>query len=216
MIAPVERAMAVEVDQRVRIAAPPERVWRALTDVADLRRWLFESADADVREGGSWRFTFPHWPSARGLHHPALNFGGPIVELVPGRVLAVQFEPPYWGVLRFEVSPDGDGTDLRVTQRGFEGNEEWLADFRGGWGSFSDRLALLCEMGEVATARRLEGGRGARARARRACRRARRGGSTVPTPLLVRRGREDHARTPWRRVGRRLRPRWPIPATRSA
>jgi uncharacterized protein YndB with AHSA1/START domain len=158
MIAPVERAMAVEVDQRVRIAAPPERVWRALTDVADLRRWLFESADADVREGGSWRFTFPHWPSARGLHHPALNFGGPIAELVPGRVLAVRFEPPYWGVLRFEVSPDGDGTDLRVTQRGFEGNEEWLADFRGGWGSFSDRLALLCEVGEVATARRLEGG----------------------------------------------------------
>jgi uncharacterized protein YndB with AHSA1/START domain len=158
MIAPVERAMAVEVDQRVRTAASPERVWHALTDVADLRRWLFESADADVREGGSWRFTFPHWPSARGLQHPALNFGGPIVELVPGRVLAVQFEPPYWGVLRFEVSPDGDGTDLRVTQGGFEGNEDWLADFRGGWGSFSDRLALLCETGEVATARRLEGG----------------------------------------------------------
>ena len=216
MIAPVERAMAVEVDQRVRIAAPPERVWRALTDVADLRRWLFESADADVRDGGSWRFTFPHWPSARGLHHPALNFGGPIVELVPGRVLAVQFEPPYWGVLRFEVSPDGDGTDLRVTQRGFEGNEEWLADFRGGWGSFSDRLALLCEVGEVATARRLEGGV---ARALEPCgagRRARRGGSTVPTPLLVRRGRQDHARAPGRRVGRRLRPRWPNPATRSA
>jgi uncharacterized protein YndB with AHSA1/START domain len=160
MINPVERAMAVEVDQRVRVAAPPERVWRALSDVADLQRWLFPSATADVREGGSWRFTFPHWPSARGLHHPALNFGGPIVELVPGRVLAVQFEPPYWGVLRFEVSPDGDGTELRVTQRGFEGNEEWLADFRGGWGSFGDRLALLCEVGEVATARRLDATRG--------------------------------------------------------
>jgi uncharacterized protein YndB with AHSA1/START domain len=152
----VERAMSVEVDQRVRIAAAPERVWRALGDPADLRRWLFPSAVADVREGGSWRFTFPHWPSARGLHHPALNFGGPIVELVPGRVLAVQFEPPYWGILRFEVSPDGDGSELRVTQGGFAGNEEWLADFRGGWGSFTDRLAVLCETGEVAGARRLE------------------------------------------------------------
>jgi uncharacterized protein YndB with AHSA1/START domain len=155
----IEYAMAVEVDQRVRVQAAPERVWRALTDPGDLQRWLFPSAVADVREGGSWRFTFPHWPSARGLHHPALNFGGPIVELVPGHVLAVQFEPPYWGVLRFELRADGDGSDLRVTQRGFEGNEEWLADFRGGWGSFNDRLALLCETGEVATARLLEGTR---------------------------------------------------------
>lgn len=161
MSAAVERAMAVEVDQRVHIAAPPERVWRALTDEADLRRWLFPSAAADVRAGGSWRFTFPHWPSARGLHHPALNFGGPIVELEPGRVLAVEFEPPYWGVLRFEVALDGAGTELRMTQRGFAGNEEWLADFRGGWGSFSDRLALLCETGELATPRHVEAGRGA-------------------------------------------------------
>ena len=156
MIVPIELAMAVEVDQRVRIAATPQRVWRALTDEADLQRWLFESAVADVREGGAWRFTFPHWPSARGLQHPALNFGGPIVELVPGRVLGVKFEPPYWGVLRFEVCAGGDATDVRVTQRGFEGNEEWLADFRGGWGTFTDRLALLCETGEVAVARPLE------------------------------------------------------------
>jgi uncharacterized protein YndB with AHSA1/START domain len=156
MSAAIEQAMAVEVDQRVRIAAAPERVWRALVEHGDLRRWLFPSAVADVREGGSWRFTFPHWPSARGLHHPALNFGGPIVELAPGRVLAVEFEPPYWGVLRFEISTDGEGAELRVTQRGFAGNEEWLADFRGGWGSFNDRLALLCETGEVAAARRIE------------------------------------------------------------
>ena len=150
--------MEVEVDQTVHIAAAPERVWRALTDENDLRRWLFPSAVADARPGGSWRFTFPHWPSARGLHHPALNFGGPIVELDPGRVLAVEFEPPYWGILRFEVIPQSDGTSLRMTQRGFAGNEEWLADFRGGWGSFSDRLALLCEVGDVATVRRIEGG----------------------------------------------------------
>ena len=148
---------AIEVDQTVHIAAPPERVWRALVEHDDLHRWLFPSAVADVRPGGSWRFTFPHWPSARGLHHPALNFGGPIVELDPGRLLAVEFEPPYWGVLRFELR-ENHGTDLRVTQGGFAGNEEWLADFRGGWGSFNDRLALLCEIGEVATARRLEAG----------------------------------------------------------
>jgi len=31
-----------------------------------------------------------------------------------------------------------------------------MADFRGGWGSFNDRLALLCEIGETATPRRIE------------------------------------------------------------
>jgi hypothetical protein len=71
-------------------------------------------------------------------------------------VLAVAFEPPYWGVLRFELTPDGSATELRVTQRGFEGNEDWLADFRGGWGSFNDRLAMLCEIGVTATPRRIE------------------------------------------------------------
>ncbi len=218
MTAAVERAMAVEVDQRVRIAAPPERVWRALTEPDELRRWLFASAVADVREGGSWRFTFPHWPSARGLHHPALNFGGPIVELDPGRVLAVAFEPPYWGVLRFEVSPAPEGAELRTTQRGFEGNEEWLADFRGGWGSFGDRLAVLCETGEVPAVRHLEATRAAErtlepgelSGSARAARRP------PGAALLVRRGRPDHARPP-----RSARPAAPTaraarkPATRS-
>ena len=94
---------------------------------------------------------------------------------------------------------------------GSAGNEEWLADFRGGWGSFNDRLALLCEIGEVATARRLEAGPGAvgtlepgelagaltGSRAR-TCR-----GATV----LVRRGRAHRARAARRRSGGGLRVR---------
>ena len=122
-------------------------------------------------------------------------------------MLAVEFEPPYWGVLRFELRPDGAATDVRVTQRGFEGNEEWLADFRGGWGSFNDRLAVLCEIGVIATPRHIEPTRavGAHARARRAagalaqlavggCRRSRTGtrtaaasrwSSLAPTPATA-------------------------------
>ena len=134
-------------------------------------------------------------------------------------MLAVQFEPPYWGVLRFELSPDGDGTELRVTQRGFEGNEEWLADFRGGWGSFSDRLALLCEIGEVATARRLEARLAAGARSSRASWPARwRSGrvDAAATPVLVRRGRQDHARRSRASSRPPATTAWTNPATRSA
>ena len=214
--------MAVEVDQRVRIAAAPERVWRALVEHDDLRRWLFPSAVADVRARaarGASRFRTGRRRAACTTRRS--TSAGPIVELDPGRVLAVAFEPPYWGVLRFELSPDGDGTELRVTQRGFEGNEDWLADFRGGWGSFNDRLALLCEIGEVATARRLEAapaaartlepgelaGALAQLRAR-----------PLPArPYWYADGGPHHARPPGRRGGRGLRaaPAKP-PSTRSA
>jgi uncharacterized protein YndB with AHSA1/START domain len=148
------------VDHRIRIEAPPARVWRALVDLDDLRRWMFASMRVDARLGGFWRFTFPHWPSARGLVHPALEMGGPIVALAPGRELAVEFARPYWGVLRFALEADDAATRLRVTQDGFEGNEDWLADFRGGWASFADRLAVLCEAEAVAAPRRLSTVRG--------------------------------------------------------
>jgi uncharacterized protein YndB with AHSA1/START domain len=148
------------VDHRIRIEAPPARVWRALVDLDDLRRWMFASMRVDVRIGGFWRFTFPTWPSARGLVHPALEMGGPIVALAPERELAVEFASPYWGVLRFALEADGAATRLRVTQDGFEGNEQWLADFRGGWASFADRLAVLCEAEAVAAPRRLSTVRG--------------------------------------------------------
>ena len=142
------------VDQRVQIEAAPERVWRALSESSELSRWLFPSATVDCRLGGRWEFTFPHWPSARGLWHPTLRFAGPIVALEPGAAIAVAFDPPYWGTVRFAIRAQGSGTELRITQDGFEGeNAAWLADFRGGWGSFSDRLAALCEIDAVPSVR---------------------------------------------------------------
>ena len=138
----------------MQIEAAPERVWRALSESAQLARWLFPSGTVDCRLGGRWEFTFPHWPSARGLWHPTLRFTGPIVELVPGAVLAVAFDPPYWGTVRFALCASGNGSELRITQDGFEGeNAAWLADFRGGWGSFADRLAALCEIDAVPSVR---------------------------------------------------------------
>ena len=140
----------------MQIEAAPERVWRTLSESAELSRWLFPSATVDCRLGGRWEFTFPHWPSARGLWHPTLRFTGPIVELSPGAVIAIAFDPPYWGTVRFAIraSGSGSGTELRITQDGFEGeNAAWLADFRGGWGSFSDRLATLCEIDAIPSVR---------------------------------------------------------------
>ena len=156
-------AVVPGVDHRIAIAAPRERVWQALTQTSELRRWLFASASIDCRLGGTWEFTFPHWPSARGLWHPSLQFRGPIVELDAGAALAVTFSPPYFGTVRFSLGAHDDGTELRITQDGFEGPvARWLADFRGGWASFSDRLATLCEIEAVPTVQTVPEARGAR------------------------------------------------------
>ena len=107
-------------------------------------------------------------------------------------------------------APTATRTDVRVTQRGFEGNEDWLADFRGGWGSFNDRLAMLCEIGVTAAPRHIEADArgGAHVRARRGARRHRaaRGSTVAVEAVLLRRRRPHHGG----------RAREPTPATATA
>ncbi|MDQ1650897.1 MAG: hypothetical protein QOI35_97 [Cryptosporangiaceae bacterium] len=106
-----------------RLAHPPAKVWRAITDPAELAHWFpaqigFPAsasrpaaasvpgrAGVPVRAGDEITFTFP---------------GG---ELAPdtGRITA--YDPPSlfaftWGAdeFRLEVSPDGDGALLRMSQ----------------------------------------------------------------------------------------------------
>jgi uncharacterized protein YndB with AHSA1/START domain len=87
-----------------RLAHPPEKVWRALTEDDHLAAW-FPTTIEGARAVGA-ELTFRHRE----------------VELEPmtGELLA--FEPPSllemtWGEdrLRFELSPDGDGTRLVLT-----------------------------------------------------------------------------------------------------
>ena len=47
-----------EIKQTLTINAAPDRVYRALTDAADMTRWFATSAKADPKPGG--RFTFEY------------------------------------------------------------------------------------------------------------------------------------------------------------
>ncbi|MDH2426329.1 SRPBCC family protein [Sphaerisporangium sp. TRM90804] len=82
-----------------RLAHPPEKVWRALTEPDDLARWFPSSVRVDLRVGGEIRFDFPDEP-------------GVVTELDPPRVFAFT-----WGgeLLRWEVRADGEGSLLLLT-----------------------------------------------------------------------------------------------------
>lgn len=113
---------------------PPEKVWRALTEVPLLDEWLLKS---DFQPVVGHQFTFraepsPHWDG-----------------LVRGEVLTV--EPPAklayrwleW-VVTWTLTPTADGTHLRMEQAGFTAEQDQaLAGARFGWTRFLDGLEGL-------------------------------------------------------------------------
>lgn len=87
-----------------RLAHPPEKVWRALTEPGSLAAWFPDTIVVESWEVGS-RLRFEH---ERGLFDP---FEGEVLEVTPMR--ALEFT---WGTdrLRFELEPDGEGTRLTL------------------------------------------------------------------------------------------------------
>jgi uncharacterized protein YndB with AHSA1/START domain len=85
------------------LAHPVERVWRALTEPEHLKAWFPSSIEGERIVGAPLRFVFPGDP----------------VPPIEGEMLA--FDPPSlmelrWGtdVLRFELQPAADGTELTL------------------------------------------------------------------------------------------------------
>ena len=87
-----------------RLAHPPERVWRAITEPEELAAWF---PDTIVVE--EWRVGAPlRFEPAPGMGE---GFAGEVLAFEPPRL--VEFS---WGTdaIRIEVEPDGDGTLLRL------------------------------------------------------------------------------------------------------
>ena len=111
---------------------PPAVVWRAITEREQLKAWF--PCDVVV-EGGRW---------AVGATI-AFPFPADVIDMtLTGTVLAVD-EPRLlsytWGedeVLRFELSPEGTGTRLVLTD---ELQASWAARNAAGWEDCLDRLA---------------------------------------------------------------------------
>jgi uncharacterized protein YndB with AHSA1/START domain len=87
-----------------RLAHPPEKVWRALTEDEHLLAWFPTTIDGPREAGASLEFRF------RDLELAPMQ--GEIVSWQPPRLLEFT-----WGedLLRFELAPDGEGTLLVLT-----------------------------------------------------------------------------------------------------
>ena len=146
----------------VHIAAPPERVFEALTDPRQVSRWwgqkgmyLCTRFDADLRPGGKWR-TEGLAPDGRQY-----SVAGEYREVDPPRVLAYTWvsswhqHPPT--LVRWVLSASGDGTDVKITHSGLKEFPHARADYTGGWPRVLGWLRGYCQQGITADTRPLVG-----------------------------------------------------------
>jgi uncharacterized protein YndB with AHSA1/START domain len=139
----------------IEIAAPPERVFRALTDQVQLFAWWSKELSTeltvfqmDPRPGGEWRFcgkaAAGHDPGAAGeqlrQNDPQeFEAHGRVLECVPPRLLVWSWiaswheHPEQETTVRWELMPTAAGTLVRVTHGGLGREPVARKDYAGGW-----------------------------------------------------------------------------------
>ncbi len=96
--------------------APVERVWKALTDVEEMRCWYFDLKEFEPEVGFEFEFTVEH----EGVKYCHLC---KITEVIPQKKLAYTWR--YKGhegdsLVAFELFADGEKTRLKLTHEGLE------------------------------------------------------------------------------------------------
>jgi uncharacterized protein YndB with AHSA1/START domain len=140
---------ALQVVEEVRIDAPPEAVFQALTDPAQIPLWWrvpgayeTQEAEMDVRVGGSYRFA---GTSAR-LTRFTVTGEYRIVD--PPHHLCYTWTPDWHegardSVVDIKLARDGAATRVTVTHTGF--STEAARDGHRGWRAVVDALRMHVE-----------------------------------------------------------------------
>lgn len=147
-----------EIVAEIHIAAPPERVFQALTDPAQVPQWWGEAGiyrctkfESDLRVGGKWR--------AIGIDGGGRNFeiSGTYIEIDPPRVLASTWVATWTGAIetrvRWELAPASRGTHVKIRHCGIAAHPELAQSYRG-WPRMLGWLQALLERGETVEQRK--------------------------------------------------------------
>ena len=156
---------AVEVG--LLVAAPPARVFQAITDPAQTSQWWGQKglyrvtkSHADVRRGGTW------YTSGVGDDGTEFSVSGTYLEIDPPRLLVHTWNPSYSNlqetVVRWELVPQeihglqshgpgkmGTGTLVKVRHSGFAGNTEACKSHGEGWARVLGWMQQFVEAGKT-------------------------------------------------------------------
>lgn len=141
----------------IHIGAAPERVFNALVDPSQVPQWWGQKQvyrctefKADLRVGGAWR------SSGIGADGGPFEVNGKFLEIDPPRVLAYTWISSWTGpirtTVRWEITPQAEGTRVVVTHSGLAQCPELAQSYRG-WPRMLQWLHDYLEKGETVETR---------------------------------------------------------------
>jgi len=141
---------------QIEIAAPPERVFQALTDAQQLKRWFGSPEcpakvwEMDAGPGGHYRYVTEK--GALVVNNVSqFECHGEIVEYDPPRVLAYTWIANWHDdltrrtIVRWELTPKSTGTLVKVTHSGLTQLPIARRDYTGGWPGVLEMLKKFAE-----------------------------------------------------------------------
>jgi uncharacterized protein YndB with AHSA1/START domain len=142
-IAPDYSKQYGEVTLSIEINAPPERIFRALSDPATMDRWLSRAARVELRNGGQYSYGWTTKTQA-GSSTPC----GPtkLIEVIPNRMLLHDWQygdEPATRV-RWDLEPLGKRTRVTITHTKFD-DQTMHGGYTQGWAAFLVGLKELSE-----------------------------------------------------------------------
>jgi uncharacterized protein YndB with AHSA1/START domain len=125
------------IERTLQLGHSPERVWQAITTAEGLGTWFGNSAEIDLRVGGSGTL---RWDSGDTAHLTIQRVEPPQVFGFSWHVYGLDADDPRRTYVEFTLEPDGAGTTLIVVESGFAqlNDDEHGKAFAGnteGWAS---------------------------------------------------------------------------------
>lgn len=132
-----------EIRLSMLVQAPPDKVFRALTEPECLNQWMAKDASVDLKVGGSWDLG---WEAPGGYTGPGME----ILELVTNQKLTVSW-PDWRGdaavppqAVTWLLEPSDGGTRVTLIHSGFVRAVD-LSDYPFGWGHFMGKMKGVAE-----------------------------------------------------------------------
>ncbi|MGH7983976.1 MAG: SRPBCC family protein [Candidatus Udaeobacter sp.] len=136
-------AEAVVVERTLN--APVALVWKALTDVDQMREWYFDLKEFKPEVGFEFEFVVEH--EGNRYHHLCR-----VTEVIPEKKIAYTWRykgEPGDSLVTFELSPKGTQTQLKLTHAGIETFPKTPAyarnNFEAGWTAIIGELEQFME-----------------------------------------------------------------------